>query len=117
MSKNYVNLGRLYSVSPWARPNIIAKPNLGTSYNNSSRLSPQNTVNLGNLYTHSPYNTSSGYGYFEDGSICISGRAYEEHDAFEAEMKLLQPFVQGPSPKLQQVRKTHAERQRLIVIA
>jgi hypothetical protein len=111
--KNYVNLGRFYSIPPWRTPKTISVRN--TSYNNRSGLSTQNTVNLGNLYTHSPRLRSSGYAFFEDGSIWISGREYEEHDVFEAEMKLLQPFVRGPSPKLEQVRKTYAERQRLIV--
>ncbi|KAF2691735.1 hypothetical protein K458DRAFT_381577 [Lentithecium fluviatile CBS 122367] len=101
MSKNFVNLGTLYSPlyanPPW-RPS-------GTK------------VNLGNLYTAQFYQRRTGFGYFEDGSIFINPRGYAEHDAFEAEMKLLLPFVRGPSPKLEQIRQSSDERKRLIVIA
>jgi len=97
MSKNFVNLGRLYSSPPWG--------------------GPRNAVNLGNLYTTSSPKRPIGFAYFEDGSVFIKARAYAELDTFEAEMNLLQPFVRGPSPKLDQIRQTNAERQRLIVIA
>lgn len=103
--RNFVNLGRLYSIPPWGSvpPFGLARPQ-------------HNSVNLGALYARSKSKNPIGYAYFEDGSVFILPFAWLPHDAFEARMKIAAQFVSGPTPKMREIRKTNRQMERFIII-
>lgn len=102
---NYVNLGKLYSIPPWG---IVPPYGL---------VRPQsNSVNLGNLYSRAQSKRPSGWAYFEDGSVFILPFGWCAHDVFESRMKIAAHFVNGPTPRMQQVRAKNSDMKRFIVI-
>ncbi|KAG9189608.1 hypothetical protein G6011_06476 [Alternaria panax] len=102
---NFVNLGRLYSISPLA--SVPSPPLVRPRYNR---------VNLGTLYARSKSKYPVGYAYFEDGSIFILPSCWLPHEAFEARMKIAAQFVSGPTPKMQAIRREDPHRKRFIII-
>jgi hypothetical protein len=102
---NFVNLGRLYSIPPWGSvpPFGLARPQY-------------NSVNLGTLYARSKSKNPVGYAYFGDGSVFILPFAWLPHDAFEARMKIAAQFVNGPTPKMREIRKDNPHMGRFIII-
>lgn len=102
---NLVNLGSLYSVPPRGS---VASLGLARSLYNS--------VNLGGLYARSKRKYPTGYAYFEDGSVFIHPQLWLPHDALEARMKIAAHFVNGPTPKMQAIRKQDPHRTRFIII-
>jgi hypothetical protein len=102
-SRNYVNLGNLYSIPQ----HVLMRP--------FSPVEP-NMVNLGNLYTPSKDKRPPGWAYFDDGSVFILPYGWFSHDAFEARMKIAAYFVNGPTPKMQEMRRENVHRKRFIII-
>ncbi|KAI2478663.1 hypothetical protein Ptr902_09629 [Pyrenophora tritici-repentis] len=102
--RNYVNLGRLYSMPPYA-----ITPSRGL-------VRSRNTVNLGNLYASSRSLTPPGWAYFDDGSVFILPARWLPHDVFEARMKIAAHFVSEPTPKMQEMRHNDQRRKRCIII-
>ncbi|CAE7206934.1 hypothetical protein PTTW11_09630 [Pyrenophora teres f. teres] len=102
--RNYVNLGRLYSIPPCA---ITPSHGLVTS---------RNTVNLGSLYAPSRSLTPPGWAYFDDGSVFILPAGWFPHHVFEARMKIAAHFVSEPTPKMQELRQNGQHRKRCIII-
>ncbi|XP_014551586.1 hypothetical protein COCVIDRAFT_42137 [Bipolaris victoriae FI3] len=102
---NYVNLGKLYSIPPWG---IVPPYGL---------VRPQsNSVNLGNLYSRAQSKRPSGWAYFEDGSVFILPFGWCAHNVFESRMKIAAHFVNGPTPRMQQVRAKNSDMKRFVVI-
>ena len=106
VSRNFVNLGKLYSVPAW-----------GPAAPFGSKHVQNNAVNLGDLYT--PHKEASrppgGWAYFEDGSVFVVPYGFS-HDVLEKRMNLAARFVNSPSPKIQATRQKDPQQKRLIVI-
>jgi hypothetical protein len=100
-SRNFVNLGNLYSHPQWAghvRPS-------------------KNFVNLGILNQHSHLKKPpAGYGYFDDGSIYIASCPYLEQDVFEARMKIVTQLFSTPAHNIAAIKAKRLHGKRVIVI-
>ena len=105
VSKNYVNLGRLYSIPPW-----------GTGASLGPNKPSNNTLNLGNLYADAKHRRPPGWAYFDDGSIFITPSGWLPHHILEERMQIAAHFVNQPSPKLQAIRQQDPHKKRLILI-
>ena len=105
VSRNFVNLGKLYSVQPW---------NTAPSFD--SVQVPINFVNLGSLYTRTANQRPPSWAYFDDGSIFIVPRSWLPHDELEKRMNLAAQFVNNPTPKIQVIRQEDPRKKRLILI-
>lgn len=103
--RNFVNLGRLYSVPPWrTAKSYDVQPVKG------------NFVNLGNLYRRVKNSSPPSWAYFDDGSVFIVPYGWLPHHVLEKRMNIATHFVNSPSPNLQEVRQKDAQRKRLILI-
>jgi hypothetical protein len=102
-SRNYVNLGTLYSIPQHVlmRPFGVVEPS---------------HVNLGNLYVPIKDKRPPGWAYFDDGSVFILPYGWFSHDAFEARMKIAAHFVNGPTPKMQEKKQKNNLWKRFIII-
>ncbi|KAL5427934.1 hypothetical protein PMIN04_001134 [Paraphaeosphaeria minitans] len=78
---------------------------------------PGHGVNLGSLYKS--YEPVAGWGCFEDGSIYVNVKPWGSdmhHASFEAKMRLLEPLVRKPPPRIYKIRSEQPNLSRLIVV-
>ncbi|OAG10372.1 uncharacterized protein CC84DRAFT_482603 [Paraphaeosphaeria sporulosa] len=78
---------------------------------------PGHGVNLGSLYKS--YEPVAGWGCFEDGSVYVNVKPWGsdmDHASFEAKMRLLEPLVRKPPPRIYQIRSEHPNLSRLIFV-
>jgi hypothetical protein len=99
--RNYVNLGRLYSVPQWRIGE--EKPR-------------DNHVNLGNLYKTPKRRMPPGWAYFDDGSVFVVPGKWIPDVSIEARMKIAAHIINDPTPKMQEIAFQGPYKRRYIVI-
>lgn len=104
MSRNFVNLGKLYSLQPGSRKSTCKATN------------PLYRPGPPYVKRRPRFQAALGWAYFEDGSVFINAYPKLSYDPFEAEMNRLLPFILQPSPSLAQIRQEDPEQRRLITM-
>lgn len=104
---NFVNLGRLYSLSQTGKFLRDSKLPFSRQLGEPSWLL-YGGLNLGSLYNRTqPYEylEPRGWAYFEDGSVFFPRETYNHHELQQV-MKILYPYVRNPSDKKRVLQTT-----------
>ncbi|KAF2632682.1 hypothetical protein BU25DRAFT_80275 [Macroventuria anomochaeta] len=113
--RNFVNLGRLYSLSQKEKMEMDRLPRLPKGRYTGF---PRHGVNLGNLFrgtTIYDYMQPPGWAYFEDGSIFVARARYDHHDMQQI-MNFAAFFLRDPSNGKRALRKEHTGQTQLILL-
>lgn len=112
---NFVNLGRLYSLSQKEKLQLDRSPR---ALRVCHRGNLSHGVNLGNLFepTHkSDYGQPLGWAYLEDGSIFVPRWSYSFHELQQV-MRIVACFARNPSDGESTLKKKDNRQTQMILL-